>query len=66
MFFFFICTFRTNVVFVLLFACIVPGVGCIAGVFYNLALGKADQAHNCQVVSFGLTSSTRSIIANAI
>ncbi|KAF2171050.1 hypothetical protein M409DRAFT_19023 [Zasmidium cellare ATCC 36951] len=51
MLFFFICTFRTNIVFVLLFACIVPGCGCIAGVFYNLALGKADQAHNCQVAA---------------
>ena len=50
MFWFYVCTFRTNVLFVLLFTCITPACGCIAGIFLELANGNTERAHNCQLV----------------
>ncbi|EME43628.1 hypothetical protein DOTSEDRAFT_132124 [Dothistroma septosporum NZE10] len=54
MFWFYVCTFRTNVLFVLLFTCIVPACGCIAGIFYELANGNTERAHNCQLTAGAL------------
>ncbi|CAK4030931.1 related to GPR1 and Fun34p [Lecanosticta acicola] len=61
MFVFFVCTFRTNIIYVLLFACITPGCGCIAGAFLNLAAGKLDRAHDCQVAAGALLFAATSI-----
>lgn len=57
MFWFYVCTFRANVLFVLLFTCITPACGCIAGIFYELANGHSERAHNCQLVSHSPLSS---------
>jgi len=50
-----ICALRTNVVFVLIFATLVPAFGCLAGAYWQLALGNAALATKLQVVAGALT-----------
>ncbi|KAI5363643.1 Putative acetate transporter GPR1/FUN34/SatP family [Septoria linicola] len=58
MFFFFLCSLRTNVVFVIIFATIFPAVACLTAVFYYAADGEMDKAHDCQVAAGGILFST--------
>lgn len=51
MFFYWLCSLRTNVVYALMFTTIFPAVGCIAAVFLHAAAGNTSAAHNCTVVS---------------
>jgi len=48
-FIFLICSVRTNVVFVFVFACLVTGFGLLAGVYWNVALGNAATAASLQI-----------------
>ena len=43
-FIFLICSLRTNVVFVLIFACLVPAFSCLAASFWYLAAGDASKS----------------------
>lgn len=49
--FFTICAIRTNVAFFILFVLIEIGLSLITAVFYYVAQGDADSAHDCQKVS---------------
>lgn len=43
-FIYMICALRTNIVFVGIFLFLVPAFGCLAGAYWNLALGKVSTA----------------------
>lgn len=51
-FIFFICSLRTNIVYVLLFACLTGGFGLLAGTYWQLAQLNTAVAHRLQVVCF--------------
>lgn len=53
-FVFLICSLRTNLVFFLIFACLVPAFACLAAAFWHLANGKAEQALTLQHAGAGL------------
>jgi succinate-acetate transporter protein len=53
-FIFLICSLRTNLVFFLIFACLVPAFACLAASFWHHANGKADQAVTLQHAGAGL------------
>lgn len=50
-----ICALRTNVVFVLIFAGLVPAFCCLAGAYWQLALGNATAAEHLVVAAGALT-----------
>ncbi|SMQ54344.1 unnamed protein product [Zymoseptoria tritici ST99CH_3D7] len=52
--FFWICTIRTNVVFVALFACIVLGSCLLSGLYFSVAGGHLQTAHNLQLAAGGI------------
>lgn len=51
MFFYWLCSLRTNVVYALMFSTIFPGVACVCAVFFHASEGEMSKAHDCQVVS---------------
>ena len=53
-FIFLICSMRTNLVFFLIFALLVPAFSCLAGAFWYLAEGDAGKAARLQYVGAGL------------
>ncbi|KAK1072393.1 hypothetical protein LTR74_002706 [Friedmanniomyces endolithicus] len=50
-----ICALRTNIVFVGIFATLVPAFGCLAGAYIHLAKGNATLAVHLQVVAGACT-----------
>ena len=46
-----ICALRTNIVFVGIFATLVPAFGCLAGAYWHLAQGNAAMATTLQVAA---------------
>lgn len=50
-----ICALRTNIVFVLIFAGLVPAFGCLAGAYWQLALENATAAEHLIVAAGALT-----------
>ena len=50
-----VCALRTNVVFVLIFASLVPAFGLLTAAYWNLALGKTLAAHHCTIAGGALT-----------
>ncbi|CZT14237.1 related to Y.lipolytica GPR1 protein and Fun34p [Ramularia collo-cygni] len=54
MFFYWLCSLRTNVVYALMFTTIFPGVACVAAVFIYAADANAQKAHDCQVAAGAL------------
>ncbi len=50
-----ICALRTNIVFVGIFATLVPAFGCLAGAYIHLAKGNAALAVHLQVVAGACT-----------
>ena len=53
-FVFLLASVRTNLVFFLIFACLVPAFGCLAGAYFHLAEGNAAKALLLQHVGAGL------------
>lgn len=51
---FLVASVRTNLVFFIIFACLVPAFGCLAGVFWHLANGDVAKAQLLQHVGAGL------------
>jgi hypothetical protein len=54
-FLYMICALRTNVVFFLIFAFLVPSFGCLAGAYWHLAEGNVDTAGTLIVAAGALT-----------
>lgn len=50
-----ICALRTNVVFVCIFAGLVPAFGCLAGAYWHLAMGNTGTAGTLVVAAGALT-----------
>jgi succinate-acetate transporter protein len=50
-----ICALRTNVVFVCIFASLVPAFGCLAGAYWHLAQGQVGTATTLLVAAGALT-----------
>ena len=50
-----ICSLRTNIVFFGIFATLVPGFGCLAGAFWQTALGNVAIATKLQIAAGALT-----------
>ncbi|KAK5127783.1 hypothetical protein LTR85_004899 [Meristemomyces frigidus] len=48
-----ICALRTNVVFVMIFATLIPAFACLAGAYWNLALGNSQYAVDTLLVVAG-------------
>jgi len=46
-----ICALRTNIVFVLIFATLVPAFGCLAGAYWHLALAAKGAAGSAAIAS---------------
>lgn len=53
-FIFLVCSVRTNLVFFLIFACLVPAFACLAAAFWYLAQGEAKKATAYQHAGAGL------------
>jgi uncharacterized protein involved in cysteine biosynthesis len=47
---YFVCALRTNIVFVVIFAALVPTFGVLAGAYWQLAQGNAALAARLQIV----------------
>ncbi|TKA80122.1 hypothetical protein B0A55_03331 [Friedmanniomyces simplex] len=54
-FIYMICALRTNIVFVGIFATLVPAFGCLAGAYFHLALGNTALATKLQLVAGACT-----------
>ncbi|TKA58688.1 hypothetical protein B0A55_10790 [Friedmanniomyces simplex] len=54
-FIYMICALRTNIVFVGIFATLVPAFGCLAGAYFQLALGNTALATKLQLVAGACT-----------
>ncbi|KAK4548213.1 hypothetical protein LTR36_010082 [Oleoguttula mirabilis] len=54
-FIYMICALRTNIVFVMIFATLVPAFGCLAGAYWQIALGNAPYATTLLLVAGALT-----------
>ncbi|KAK3678401.1 hypothetical protein LTR78_001698 [Recurvomyces mirabilis] len=54
-FIYMICSLRTNIVFFGIFATLVPGFGCLAGAFWQTALGNVALATKLQIAAGALT-----------
>ena len=52
---YFICALRTNVVFLVIFLCLIPAFGCLAGAFWHLAQGNTGIATTLTVAAGALT-----------
>jgi len=50
-----ICALRTNVVFVMIFATLVPAFSLLAAAYWHLALGKAGPAETYQIAAGACT-----------
>ena len=50
-FIYLIASLRTNIVFVIIFATLVPGFGLLAGAYWQLAAGNATLGGNLVIVS---------------
>jgi succinate-acetate transporter protein len=50
-FIYLICSVRTNIVFVVIFASLVVAFGLLTGAYWNIALGNAEFAGKLIVVS---------------
>lgn len=50
-----ICALRTNIVFVLIFAGLVPGFGCLAGAYWHLAQGNSGTAGTLIIAAGAVT-----------
>lgn len=53
-FIFLLCSVRTNLVFFLIFACLVPAFACLAAAFWHIANGKVSEAAKLQHAGAGL------------
>lgn len=54
-FLYMICALRTNIVFVVIFATLVPAFGCLAGAYWHNALGNAGTANTLLVAAGACT-----------
>lgn len=50
-----VCSLRTNVVFVCIFATLVPAFGCLAGAFWQTANGNVALAGKLQIAAGAIT-----------
>jgi len=50
-----VCALRTNIVFVGIFAMLVPAFGLLAAAYWQTSLGNAAAAKSCQIAAGALT-----------